>query len=432
MKTYPIHIVVDDDISPEWWGSFCKNFTTVFIQVLKREPIIKKVDTAELDEFGSYLCISTKQVYESDLFFEVLNKLVKAKRNFFKISGPNSVDTQYEPTFLRAFYLYNLQSSTLPNYWDYLLDLVYDIHYQSQESNPKGNVFLAEVDDSVIGIREKIRRELLRFGYRVYPYQYLPREEKALEGYLNGIIPSIDMSIHLIGNFNENAQMCNHTELQNKLLSKWGQQNVSSNLERLVWFPLGFDERSEEHRLYMERFKRSKDDLHNAEVIQVPTEKLKAVVKNYLTSHKKTDSHSIQVSNSQPKIYLILDVSNYAGSDVVEHNLQELSCEVLTVDFTKKEIEIIEQHRAHLVEADMILIYYPTQNQQWLQMKVLDTLKAPGYGRKKELKGVALITPLNTSEIFNESFQSINRSLQVLTTEVTQSKEVLQNFLKPE
>lgn len=56
-------------------------------------------------------------------------------------------------------------------------------------------------------------------------------------------------------------------------------------------------------------------------------------------------------------------------------------------------------HINNLRSFDTAIIYKGKVNEQWVRMKILDLLKAPGLGRNKPIKGKAVITragsPLN-------------------------------------
>ncbi len=52
--------------------------------------------------------------------------------------------------------------------------------------------------------------------------------------------------------------------------------------------------------------------------------------------------------------------------------------------------EVAQYHRDSLVNCDATLIYYGNTNQLWLRLKMMDLLKAPGWGRTKPLLAKAV------------------------------------------
>jgi hypothetical protein len=66
-------------------------------------------------------------------------------------------------------------------------------------------------------------------------------------------------------------------------------------------------------------------------------------------------------------------------------------------------------------------------NEQWVRMKALDILKAPGFGRKKPIIGKAIVTtPGSTMNL--DSFKSQN--LRVIESDPNRLNESLKSFLK--
>jgi hypothetical protein len=62
-----------------------------------------------------------------------------------------------------------------------------------------------------------------------------------------------------------------------------------------------------------------------------------------------------------------------------------------------------------------------------VRMKVLDLLKAPGFGRKKPIKGKAILTPAAPTSTI-ESFKAQNVTL--ISGEQPRSLESLRTFLQ--
>ncbi|MDH5400240.1 MAG: hypothetical protein OEX02_18955, partial [Cyclobacteriaceae bacterium] len=61
------------------------------------------------------------------------------------------------------------------------------------------------------------------------------------------------------------------------------------------------------------------------------------------------------------------------------------------------------KHISNLRVFDAAVVYQGEVNPQWVRMKVLDLLKAPGYGRQKTVQGRALIGRNNkTFETYTE------------------------------
>jgi hypothetical protein len=75
---------------------------------------------------------------------------------------------------------------------------------------------------------------------------------------------------------------------------------------------------------------------------------------------------------------------------------------------------------------DGAIIFKDKVNDQWVRMKVLDLLKAPGFGRKKPILGKAIISS-DTSASHLENFKSQNMTL--ISGDQNKTLESLKTFL---
>jgi hypothetical protein len=96
-------------------------------------------------------------------------------------------------------------------------------------------------------------------------------------------------------------------------------------------------------------------------------------------------------------------------------------------EFEGELLDLRKKHIDNLRNFDAAIIYKGKVNEQWVRMKALDILKAPGFGRKKPIVGKALLTePGTTMNV--ESFKSQN--LRVIGGESDRSMESLKSFLQ--
>ena len=72
---------------------------------------------------------------------------------------------------------------------------------------------------------------------------------------------------------------------------------------------------------------------------------------------------------------------------------------------------------------DAAIIYKGKVNDQWVRMKVLDLLKAPGFGRNKPIRGKAIV-----SESSLDSYK--NQNVTLISGDSNKSVESVKNFLQ--
>ena len=85
---------------------------------------------------------------------------------------------------------------------------------------------------------------------------------------------------------------------------------------------------------------------------------------------------------------------DYIGTTpVVSHAVKwmmDQGYEVKTPQFDGDENAFVQAHQDNLRYCDGVLIYFGSASGQWVDMKLMDLLKAPGYGRSKPLTAKAV------------------------------------------
>jgi hypothetical protein len=100
---------------------------------------------------------------------------------------------------------------------------------------------------------------------------------------------------------------------------------------------------------------------------------------------------------------------------------------VLVPEFEGELLDLRKKHIENLRTFDAAIIYKGKVNEQWVRMKALDLLKAPGFGRKKPIIGKAILTsPGSTMSV--ESFKGQN--LRVIESDPSLTAESLKSFLQ--
>ncbi len=99
----------------------------------------------------------------------------------------------------------------------------------------------------------------------------------------------------------------------------------------------------------------------------------------------------------------------------------------MTPAFEGDLLDVRKRHIENLRNFDGAIIFKGKVNDQWVRMKVLDLLKAPGFGRKKPIKGKAILSSSSPSSAI-ESFKTQNVTL--ISGEPQRSIESLKVFLQ--
>jgi len=123
------------------------------------------------------------------------------------------------------------------------------------------------------------------------------------------------------------------------------------------------------------------------------------------------DNISFNAKNVEgnPKVYLMYDLPHQLAIGKLKGLFESEGFVVLEPAFEGTLVDRRNAHYHSLITADIILIYYGSKNEQWLQTKLLDVLKSPGLGRKKNITESAIYAPqqVKIADNFASNYQVV-------------------------
>jgi len=304
--------------------------------------------------------------------------------------------------------------------WLKFLDIAFEIKkevvvVEKEAEKSRGKIFVAESSADQNLNRETIIRELEHLGFEVLPEGNFPKDMNPFSELVHDNLKQSFLSIHLIGIYY--APLLNNidissVELQNDLFHEVAAELKAENkvIKRLVWIPTDIKPKSEKQKLYIESFKRNIELLKNTEIVQTPIEVFKTIIENkaeeILDIKIQAKTRSEGVTNKS--VYVLSnDINNKTFSDIK----QELLKQKLTVlEATQKanKIDLIQEHYYNLINCDALLIDYTVDNLQWLNSKLSDILKSPGFGRKKNFLAKSILINTSKSPAINVQIKDLD------------------------
>jgi hypothetical protein len=392
-------IVLASQVSPEDYNPIMKACAVIFVM---SEPFVHDARAMrDLQHFAAHP--------------DPRALMVNGKSRVFKVSK-NFVHQQQQPGWLQNAQSYDLfrydtltgQISELEyffgqdaekNYWMRLIDLAYDLHkvilaneqktsVVADQESTKEKVFLADTGYDLRYFRELIRRELHRFGYAVMPDDAMVHQEDT-PNWVESLAES-QMAIHLIGeSFLDNANPETRDLLQGQNLASLDKANANPKFKRLIWLPPELRFTSEENRMGYESLKREADLFDKAEVLQIPIEEFRTTVRNKLKPDQengKFDSLSGSSLLSPGKsVYLICDPMDREAADKLRQYIKANAMELLEQDYEGDVMDVRRRHQEFLNACHSAIVFCDQASEFWVKSKVLDILKAPGFGRPQPL-----------------------------------------------
>ncbi|HOX83199.1 MAG TPA: DUF4062 domain-containing protein [Chryseolinea sp.] len=453
-----------------WVSQFKKFLELMLTQVLGEKPnVMIKADydnlvSPKLDNVGVLVAILSKDFIESgkcldhvESFYKAIESTSKKKNRAFKVLK-TPLSTQEQPPRLRdsiGYDMYQLDpdsgetkeytdyfsTEAERQYWMKMVDLAYDIYERllalkddSSSAEVKNiykrkTIYLAETGHDLSVQRNIIKRELLRHGYQVLPNQTLPSNAGDLERVVQKELNESALSIHLIGNaYGEIPEGTDRSvvDIQNKLAAEKSIQAKENKEEfgRLVWISPNLTLASEKQKAFIENIKRDAEVQEGAEILQTSLEDFKNIMREELVD---AGEKKPVTEGSGQSIYVMHDKVDRVAVKPLIDVMEKSGFTVLMPDYEGELLELRQKHINNLKNLDGAIIYKGNVNEQWVRMKALDLLKAPGFGRKKPILAKAIFTTIG-SNLNNESFRSQN--LRVVEGDAVSSIESLKSFLK--
>lgn len=453
---------------PGWVSQFKKFLELMLTQVLGKKPnvVLKSehdnITSPNLDNVGVLVSILSKDFIESGKCLDHVESFYKSvevsrstlSRLFKVFKTPLSVLEQ--PPRMRELLGYEMyqidpNSGEIREYTDYfstdaerqywmkMVDLTYDIYdtLLSLKNNTtttettfykRKTIYLAETGHDLSVQRNIIKRELQRHGYNVLPNQTLPGTLSELERIVKRDLEQSSISIHLIGSaYGEIPEGTDRSivDLQQKLAAEKTVRAKENKQEfsRLIWIPTNLSHASERQKAFIENIKRDVEAQEGAEILQTSLEDFKNIMREELVD--ATDK--IVISDTRGKsIYVMHDRIDHLEVKPFIDMIKEAGFQVLMPQFEGDLLALRQKHIDNLRNLDAAIIYKGKVNEQWVRMKALDLLKAPGFGRKKPIVAKAIVTTSGGMQA--ENFRGQN--LQVIETGPQGALESLKSFLK--
>jgi hypothetical protein len=453
---------------PGWVTQFKKFLELMLTQILGEKPNIMikaefdNMTSPKLDNVGVLVTVLSGDFIKSGKCLDHLEAFYKASENgpsiprIFKVfKAPLGVLEQ--PPRLRELLGYEMyqidpesgevreytdyfSSDAERQYWMKMVDLTYDIYDtllvlrgDSKQAETvvykRKTIYLAETGHDLSVQRNIIKRELQRHGYHVLPNQTLPGILAELDRVVRRDLDKSNLSIHLIGSaYGEIPEGSDKSvvDIQNKLSAERAVQAKSAQQEfsRLIWIPTTVINASERQKAFIESIKRDVEAQEGAEILQTSLEDFKNIMREELM---EAVEKAAVFTSSGKSVYLMHDRIDHEDVKPFIDLIKGAGFEVLVPEFEGELLELRQKHIENLRKLDAAIIYKGKVNEQWVRMKALDLLKAPGFGRKKPIVAKAILTPPG-SGVNAENFRSQN--LRVIEGDQQRSIESLKAFLK--
>ena len=412
--------------------------TSVFVTIIAPEYIESKEYLAELEKIHETIYLKSDDTSRST------NRLFKV------LTGP--IDEGLQPDFLNNELSYDFfeinrfskkaktfnikeEDETYDRFWSILVDLAYDVynslHSQTscetdnKEQGEKKFIYLAETTVDQKDNRDILRRELQHLGYGILPLTQLPYDGDKLSAVIQNYLKRAVLSIHLMGAYyGDLVQNSKYSliDFQNQLTKSFLEKSEKTGiLSRMIWIPNDLKPADQRQSLYLKRLKRDEAQ-EKTEIIEAPLELFKSILNNKLEELNEPVKDS---TKNKVKIYLVYEKNEKDNINKLIKEINEKDYIIKDNNFDISEKKLVTKHIENLVEADAVIIYKGNSGVEWLNSKIRDLIKAPGYGKTEPFASIGIISDQKPDiDIMN----FITGSEIIFGKEINSS--FLENFLK--
>ncbi len=421
-----------------WVADFERFLTIMLSQITGHPPKILKKSDKEVLTHGELENTRLLLSVVSPNFVKSAN-CREAVEEFHKLHGPHDppllfkvmlTDVPYseQPAVLQAILPYELYDLDYESgeslifddyfspeaehiYWMKMVDLAYDLHdalvaisinKATDGIKPlydRETIYLAETAKDLVVQRNIIRRELQRHGFRVVPTQALPHTREAAEAMIKKLLDTSTMSIHLIGTIYGDIPeggTRSLVDLQNRLAIEKIKNNPSHRkLQRLIWINPNIDKATDQQLAFIENIQRDLSALEATEIFQVPLEDFKNTLREELYLQNGSVQHqqasTVKLEDNKLNVYLIYDKVDEEQARLAGKELTKAGLNVIHPELDGDVLTLRKAHIERLQAMDIGIIFKGKVKDNWVRMKTLDLLKAPGLGRQKPIVGRAVI-----------------------------------------
>ena len=259
----------------------------------------------------------------------------------------------------------------------------------SANGHEKAIIYLAVTTADLASERDRVKRELSQFGYRVVPDTELPLQGPRLIETVNEYLRQAWLSVHLIGaHYGIVPELDDRSivRIQHDLAEA---RSDDSRFKRLIWMPSALVAHEARQQAFIEYLSNSPVALKNAELLREKLEDLKTVIQNQLASLQAKPAEE-KAYAGQTYIYLVCEQRDFEAIQPLYQHLYEAGFEVMLPATGEN---AIEDNQQNLRDCDALLVYFGHGAERWLRTQFSEISKVIDRAKPMLAKAVYVAPP---------------------------------------
>jgi hypothetical protein len=257
------------------------------------------------------------------------------------------------------------------------------IHTQNKDSF---SIYFGTPDIDIFNIYQNILRETIHRGHNFLPVAINPtgKQQMSDKTQLWADLKKCHLSIHMISH----QALAQYPEKYgpsleiNRQVAEYCNQPGSEHLKRIIFVPAEDESTNEQFIRKIAMFKNDSSNLKNAELVQIPVEKLKNIIQSKYYDWCHPDEKKVNSFSEDQAVYFIFPPGyeekvepyiTWFDKNNILYNRSQIGLD---------QLDLLRYHQEMLKTCQGVIIYYDG-NEEWLSRKISDLKKSPGWGRLK-------------------------------------------------
>jgi hypothetical protein len=216
----------------------------------------------------------------------------------------------------------------------------------------------------------------------VLPDAPLPLLSSEIESAVKACLDQSTVAVHLLGRHYGTTPE-DAAESVPALQVRWSaEQARQRSLPRLIWLPGEGETTDERQRTLLADVQNNPQWHFSADLFEGNLTLLKKDLLQKLSPAEKKPAAPVTPTTAGPaRVYVMGESADEAAIEPLEDFLFEQGLEVCLAAGDGGSADADTLHRENLLSCDGVLVFYGSAPRAWVDIKLRDVLKAPGYGR---------------------------------------------------
>ncbi|MCK5538379.1 MAG: hypothetical protein KAI79_16245 [Bacteroidales bacterium] len=299
--------------------------------------------------------------------------------------------------------------------------------------NTSNTICIAWSSIELSSYRKLLASELQHNGYNVVLLNYNESKTSLLDKFKN-----CEYIIHPFGSHKSEKLAIDNTpsdRYQMDIASEYIQTEEDTVIKRFVWEMPIKSKVDDENLAYLNNLATDKYLLANADYLKIDFSKFKALIISEIRNRETEESFALQHSNTIVNILGIYQDAVNIEVELASKIKYNISPSIQLINLPDS-FMTLRRFRAYLIDAEVVIIFYFEENTKWLKSKLIEIMKAPGYGRKKNWVAKYIITldkSIIDDKLLTDDFEIIELNetnfLRKLQTDIENYKLIERNSI---